>query len=459
MQRLFPPLRTALGEYLMLGLASLAAAVAVLAWSHYLSDPYWGETSYFLARIDLVNLGFTPYRDFEYDYGPFFLYAPVALDGLSGHWLGIENAYAACLALAYPIGFTFLFLFQRMLNLPDRDRPWILLLTFLIWFITSLGFQYTPLRYTVLPFAIAVGTHPAILSSLGPFSRSLKPLLIGACCFVCLMVSPEMGLACALGFVVVAVVHFLAGRAAQGIACLVGVAVAVVLPVLFSRDYFDTAIAFGSGACNFPFYPNVDDIIIVVAALYVLPRLAGSIWWQPTHPLAPFAAGICAAVTALMPAAMGHCDGGHVMTNGLMLFVLLFAALAQIKRSLMVTWGVVFGASFIVLSQVCYWNDYLPGWQNAIMKHDFCQQHPELVQLWTRQWNEAGKDSGNYARLNWRKVVPYPNISDATTHSTAAFTQPLPGTVMLDRYCKIRASYRPVYPNLNSPADVALGRA
>jgi hypothetical protein len=106
---IIPSWRQGVYEYAVLAVASVVCVDAVLVWNAYLVTPYWGESSYFLSSIDLARLGYKPYTDFQFNYGPAFVYAPIWLDSMSGNKLGIENAYADCVALGFPLGFLCLF--------------------------------------------------------------------------------------------------------------------------------------------------------------------------------------------------------------------------------------------------------------------------------------------------------------------------------------------------------------
>ena len=58
--------------------AGFVAIVLVLIawWFWFLPYAYFGETQYFLPRIDLMLLGQQPYRDFQFSYGPTLLLLP-----------------------------------------------------------------------------------------------------------------------------------------------------------------------------------------------------------------------------------------------------------------------------------------------------------------------------------------------------------------------------------------------
>ena len=143
-------------EYALLGGFCLLMAQFILWWDRMLVIPYWGEADYFLSRIDLVALGHRPYDDFHYLYGPLQLYWPLWLDRALSGGPGIETAYAYTVAAQTVLGCCCLFVFLEALAIPAWSRPWVLLLALVMWLPLSMGLQYTPLRFTSVPCAIAV---------------------------------------------------------------------------------------------------------------------------------------------------------------------------------------------------------------------------------------------------------------------------------------------------------------
>ena len=103
---------------------------------------------------------------------------------------------------------------------------------------------------------------------------------------------------------------------------------------------FTAIISFGSGAYNFPVYPNLVNLMFVSAYIFVLPKIACSIWQQPSDPgPRPSRPVLGPPPPASSPPPSGAAIRGHVLFNGLLVFILLFCAFAQIKRSLLITWG------------------------------------------------------------------------------------------------------------------------
>lgn len=456
---LLPSWRKALGEYSVLGGASLICATVILAWGIYLVIPYWGESNNFLCRIDLARLGYRPYIDFQFDYGPALIYLPIGLDLLSGNRLGIENAYNSCVALGFVLGFLALFIFLRCLQLPDRDRPWILALPLLWTFSISMGLQYIPLRYTLLPCAIAVGN--VALQNLTEGRRAFIFTLVAimGCNASCYLISPEMGIAGSAAFVLIGIVFVATQKIRQAVICFLGATACLIWVAGFSQGYLHSIRSFGAGAYNFPIYPNLPNLMLLGASLYILPQLACAVWREPGHPMAPLAAGLGMAALVLLPAAFGRCDPGHVLGNGLIQFLLLFPAFAQAGRPVLMTRGLAFGMAFILLNQIGYWLYYWPQWQGALRARRDYAENPGQVLEWAEAWKALGRGTSRYEKLNWHKVIPFPSIEPELIPADARVVAPWGEESGVDRYLKLRSTFAvSYYPTLNpeifTPEDV-----
>ncbi len=447
-------------EYLIIGIASLICGAATMALNAYLVNPYWGESACFLNAGDLARLGFKPYIDFQFSYGPAFVYLPVFLDRLSGNTLGNENAYALSLALCYAAGFVFLYIFQRFLNFRDRDRPWILALTVLTWFFLVMGLQYTPVRFAIVPCALGLGSLSLASSAASIVSHLRSSAIIALCGLACFSISPEMGIASTIGFTASAAVHFRVRRIPAVSATLLGICTAAALIWKFSLASLDGVFGFGGGGFNFPIYPNYANVALVLVTLTVLPKIAAAIWQRPGDPNAPLAAALAAASVTLLPASLGRCDPGHVFFNEMPLFILMFAVAAQYKRSYLISWGVLFAAMLIFMDQLSYWGHYAIYWRKAIAEHNYYQAHPDRVKQWADEWQLEGQGSNHAALLDWRKIAPFPEIGGNTIQPDDRLAAPLGAEVGLDRYLKLRPNYRPEYypilfPQLFTAKDVS----
>ena len=460
---LMPPFRQAVPEYLVLIVTSALSATAVLIFNAVLVNPYWGDAGTFLCRIDLVLLGYKPYSDFQFLYGPALLYIPIFLDWLTGGVFGIEAAYAATVALFFVLGFITVFIFLRCLNLSGKSRALVLILTCLVFFYLTLDLEFTPLRYGIVPCTIVIGNM--LLTRLSRrwirFLAAAVTVAVGI--YGCFLISPEMGIAGTMGLGASSVVLLWSRQHTKAAACLLGIGIAVSLVVLWNSEFLFGVKSFASGMGNFPIYPTVFNLTLVAAALFILPEIACAIWQAPSHPISPMAAALAAAACTLMAAAMGRCDPYHVIYNEIILFTLLFPALAHLKKHggwLVRGWTVFYLLTFVILLQVFYWKETSSKLKEAWNLHEWCATHPEEMAESRGQWKKWKELSLNSSRLNWHKVIPFPKIGEGLISPFDRVSTPLGADVSLDRYLKLRNAFHPSYfpnitPEIHNPANVS----
>lgn len=445
-------------DIVVLALACVAMTQYVLWWDSKLVIPYWGEADYFLSRIDLIALGSKPYVDFSFLYGPATLYVPFWLDRLSLGNLGLERAYAWTVVGSYVTGFVCNYFALRSLALPKGWRPGLLLLCCIMWLPLTMGLQYTPLRFMVVPcvLALLLGAGTPSWSRLRR-DWATSGLAVGGT-GVAFLLFPEMGVVCAAASLAFAVVLHLRGRPQLAAYITFGVAVMAFVVHLSFPGYFEGMRAFVKGAMNFPIYPNLHNLMLVGASLYVIATSGATVLLHIHDVRSPFVAAIAAASTLLLSPSLGRCDPGHVGFNSSMLFLTMFAALAARGRTWLLAWAGAFAFSMVVLNQISYWNHYLESFKQALVISEFYTANPEAVLAWQEAWEQRRKQQAVPASLNWHRTAPFPAWA---THSVLADGASLPigGDVGLDRFVKTQAGYRPPFhpppkPDLYVPADI-----
>jgi hypothetical protein len=414
--RLFPPWREARFEYLLLAGFSLLMAGFILFWSGYLVDPAWCEARGFIYGMDLLAVGQVPYRDFMYNYGPATIYLPFWLSNLTHGALSFEQAYGIFVALFTVLGLLGIFVFFRVLVIPPRVRPWLLLLALGVWVAESMGLQYTPFRFFVVPMAL-IGFHQAVIRCKGAGARSLALIALAAIAavFVCLAVSPEMGIAAALGVMAYAFVLLLARSFARAAVAFAGAILVFVIALIVFPGYLDSVLAFSAGGANFPLFPNLTNLSMVAIALIVLPPLLVSAIKHPGEGTAPLALALAVGGGMLLPVAFGRCDPGHVAINSEILLFLMFPAAAAAGRLAFRSWVAVYALIWVFLVQWSYWSQYIPNFQYAINAHESYRAHPEQVAAWKSKWDAARQTAPHGKDLHWSKVLPFPQGLDQLT--------------------------------------------
>ncbi|HEX4148703.1 MAG TPA: hypothetical protein VHY20_06940, partial [Pirellulales bacterium] len=122
------------------------------AWHLWIPNNTAFEMGNALSRIELLLLRQVPYRDFQFNYGPLFLYLPVAIVEISHHLVGPGTAYFCSLLIFACLGLALLFYVVAAFALPRRVATTIFVLMALASFNFLLGMNYTLVRFA-LPYA------------------------------------------------------------------------------------------------------------------------------------------------------------------------------------------------------------------------------------------------------------------------------------------------------------------
>jgi hypothetical protein len=457
---LLPRYNEAKGEYIVLSVSALFMFIATLWWNTFLVFPYWGgEISYFLGRIDLIALGFKPYQDFQYNYGPALLYIPLWLNRICNGILGIEDTYALCVASSYFPGFLCVFIFLRAMRIPKKIRPVILFLSLSMWMYISLGLNCSPLRFSVLPASLILFNRSRNLS-LGSLPKWLS---IGffAAFFVsaCFLISPEMGIAASVGLFAYAFLDFFSNRRKRALGIFGGILLCNLFFLFYFQGYLFAVFAFSSGGNNFPIYANAHNLLLFISVLIVIPTLLSSAWISRFEDLAPLAGAIGSSSLILLPAAYGRCDPSHVAFNGFMIIAMIFAASNYYGRGFLFGWGWLFAIVIIFMGQISYWqHGYAALFQQAFEFQKFYKMNPAVVDEWRRQWIMQSSTSSHGNVLHWEKTPPFPSgLEDLVSKNTIGI--PFGADIGIERLLKLQKNYKIIYhqspnPDWASPIDI-----
>ena len=459
--RVGDPWKSERQDRIVLLIACVIMAGVVLWLDGVLVIPYWGEADYFLCRIDLVAMGYRPYVDFQYNYGPLLLYVPLAIDMLSQGSLGIETAYSVTVVGLTLLGFCATFFFLNALTIPAKYRPLVLGMALAVWLPLTMGLNYVPLRFTYVPFALAAFDWCVRRCGDAAKNASFVGLAAAGLATGAFLLSPEMGVSCCCGILASSTTMAIAGRTTSAIGSAAGVIAAVVVTHVFSDGYFEGLRAFAGGANNFPVIPNLHNVLLVVSALFVLGNLGIAVTNNRHDPRAPLAASVAASAAVLLAPALGRCDPGHVLFNELLIFFCLFAATAARGEGWLKVWLAVFAVAFIVMMQFSYWSLYTANYRYAFVAHRHYTMRPEQVLAWKQAW-EARKRINPAARLpNWKRPAPYPGWADQHAELRGPLSLPLAADIGLDRYAKLAKGFVPAYhpvPKTEILTEVAVVR-
>lgn len=277
----------------------------------------FGESSYEIDRIWLTSIGKRPYLDFEWPFGLVLLYGPLGLHHMLP--LGVPEAYYLFWALNCLLGVWLLYAVINAIDYPSSWKTSIFLLFYCMWFLSimNMGTHYTLVRYT-LPLYFILTVYRLIQRD----GTRGYAICSGAICLftaILLLYSPET----AISFAMAAISLFLLlGRKPGGGFFVALGAQLTVLALLFREAsnlrFLDTVKASGTGADSFPIV-LCGHILVLFAALFVCAcygyrRLTG-------QQLTDNSIALIAFSVPMLPAALGRCDPGHVMLNGLGIFL------------------------------------------------------------------------------------------------------------------------------------------
>jgi hypothetical protein len=277
----------------------------------------FGESSYEIDRIWLTSIGRRPYIDFEWPFGALLLYVPLAFHHLFA--LSIPQAYYLFWALNCLFGVWLLYAVVNAIDYPSSQKTAIYLLFFCAWIlcIMNMGTHYTLTRYLLPLYGILtvqrrVGRGDARSYVLA----NLQILLFTA---VLLLYSPETAIA--FGLASVGLYPFWAQNRTAPFFVALGTltsAEALLFWAASQVHILDTIKASGGGADSFPIVLS-PHILLFFTAIFLC---ACYVWQRFTdRQLAGNSHGVIAFSIPMLPAALGRCDPGHVLLNGLGIFL------------------------------------------------------------------------------------------------------------------------------------------
>ncbi len=293
---------------------------------------YTHDWGYFINQISMYSdFGRKLYTQIEFSYGPLLFYGPVVVKSiLSPFHLSESGAYLATLVIEIIIG---LLLVAYVIDNLPITRQWkavVFSLYSVGMFVGNMGLNHTFFRF-VPPMAFLMMA-----------SQRRRPQAAALWIFageaICLGLSPEIGFALFVGSLAFTGYRFFT----QGKIWLWGVAASVLSVVIFlliaGRPYLRMLGMFSHGVFNFPVEPLPHILLLLFALVWLVPTNLATFFRQQ-RPEAPMLAAFYLMSVALLPAAFGRADPGHVFWNGLSLFLLSVVAVSSKRMWQQVAWG------------------------------------------------------------------------------------------------------------------------
>ncbi|MDR3745996.1 MAG: hypothetical protein P4K80_07705 [Acidobacteriaceae bacterium] len=306
-------------------LIAITSCVALGILFNWISSPdgLHGEAPYFYSRLSQLAMEKSIYRDFEFAYGPLWLYLPFWIGKLLH--LSLIHGYIVFWLVAWAIGIWVLYRLINAIEIPSPYRTVIFILfaadfAQAIW---SQGINYAPIR-PLLSGGLAMLVYAAHKRG---SSQSMVAGIAVVCAAIATAISPEHGIAFMLGTILFFLVSvrqrpfgYWLSMAAMGLGFLAIVAVAQ------QTGIYTTLHAFSSGGYNYPILPSPG--VLCELGLYLVAACVAYRIFQrkQTDSLSIYLLCICFFG---MPACFGRCDTGHMQFGAFS--ALLIAALILSK--------------------------------------------------------------------------------------------------------------------------------
>jgi hypothetical protein len=280
------------------------------------------ESTYEIDRVWLLAHGHLTYIGFEWPFGALFLYGPLWLSHLFHG--DITQGYNAFWTLSSVAGVALLYATINRLDYPTPRKTSIFLILFAAFLpsVLGMGAHYTLPRYIAPFYCILIVTR----ASTGNTRRAQRVAAALAVCFTAmlLLISPEMAIAHAFACTILlfprkSAISPTGLRASPYAAMLAGLA--ALFAAALKLHLLDTLLASGSGADSFPI-PFSFPVLFFYAVVFVCACSVVRRWSEPS--LTDNSIALIVLSIPLLAAALGRCDPGHILSNGVGLMVAVF---------------------------------------------------------------------------------------------------------------------------------------
>ncbi len=289
------------------------------------ADYGYGEANYFLLRIDKINLGQLPYKDFEYAYGALLLYFPVLI--CKAFSLPTVEAYYLSYAIFNCVGLYFLYYVLDSFNTNIKTKRIAFYAIAIACVPFNLGVNYTLFRF-ITPFACILFINFILKKELKKNIIYVVTVGIAAITVVIFnfLISIEIGIALLIALASYFYISFLLNRNILNLLiALIYTSVFVILFFLFNNNFILILKVFASGGNNFPIIPAASVLFFILSYLIINIIFSASVFTGKVSFV------VCSLVVfniVILPGAFGRCDPGHLFWYGLNTFICLWMYLS-----------------------------------------------------------------------------------------------------------------------------------
>jgi hypothetical protein len=319
--------------------------VAVLSYLIAICHQQYVDGGYFVRQISMhIDYGRKLYDQIEFTYGPLLFYGPVIVHALlSPLHASTTAAYYFTLVLETVVGFLLVVYVVDRLPILRRWKIVFLLLALLHTYPFNFGLNYTFLRF-VLPIAFLVLA-----------ARQSRPRPLAACLFAgqvaSLSLSPDAGFAFGASSIAYATYFFFTAGRAWLVAVAGPLAATAAFLLLTGAGYLRMLKLFARGIANFIVEPIPYILVFLFALVWLVPVTLAR-FFREGRQEAPLLAALYVFSVALLPAAFGRADPGHVFFSGFGIYLLSLVAISEMRLTQQVAW-----VSCVVL--VLTWTAYM----------------------------------------------------------------------------------------------------
>lgn len=296
------------------------------------------ESSYVIDRVWLLSHGKRPYLDFEWAYGVVFLYGPLWLSHLLS--LNIAQSYYLFWTISALAGIVLLFIAINLVDHPSEHKTWMFAMVYIAMFpgIVGMGTHYTIVRYAC-PLVFILILYKDARDGRRQFRTAALALLFTACL---LAISPEVAISHAIACAVLLFPRRSGiSPAPLGLPSYLAMVsgLAILFAVALRLHVLDTLRAAGGGANSLPI-PFSFPVLLFFSVVFFCACAIVRRWSQPW--IKDNTVALIVFSIPMLTAALGRCDPGHMLANGMGLFL---AVAFSVSASPKLWW--IYSVSFI----------------------------------------------------------------------------------------------------------------
>lgn len=289
------------------------------------------DNTYFLPYLHDVVAGKRPYVDFEFHYGPVFLYLPYAfyllIPGLSVVW-----AYTLGLSVLSVLGLYMVFDVMDRFNAEVKVKSWLYVMITVMIIPVLMGIQYEMFRFA-FPFWCLV--------RLDRMKSGWKILWFPLSILVTGATSPEVGVVYFLVVMLYCGLRFLLRKDVVGLISLISTLAAMAVVVVVFQEMFYFLFASASGLLNVPFLVSL-HLLLFFLSVFALAFITGIRCGDMKDNVLEISFAVMSF--GLIPACLGRCDPLHVLGYGVFIVPMLVMLLpkGRVRKGLLVLTGIVY---------------------------------------------------------------------------------------------------------------------